>query len=115
MTGGTVVILGATGDNFGAGMSGGMAFVYDDDGRFADRANPDSIIWQRLASAHWEGVLKALVADHAKRTGSPRAKQLLSHWDAARGRFWQICPKEMLPRLKHALSDAAEAPSVVAA
>ncbi|MBL8546251.1 MAG: glutamate synthase large subunit [Hyphomonadaceae bacterium] len=106
MTGGTVAILGDVGDNFGAGMSGGMAFVYDEDGRFADRANPDSIIWQRLASAHWEKVLKALVSEHAKRTDSPRAAQLLTNWDAARGRFWQICPIEMAPRLKHALSDA---------
>jgi glutamate synthase (NADPH/NADH) large chain len=114
MTGGTVVILGAVGDNFGAGMSGGMAFVYDEDGAFPERANPDSIVWQRLASAHWEKQLKALVTDHGKRTGSPRAAQLLANWDTARAKFWQICPQEMIPRLKHALSDAA-APSSVAA
>ena len=105
MTGGTVVILGAVGDNFGAGMSGGMAFVYDEDGTFTDRANPDSIVWQRIASAHWEKVLKVLVADHAQRTSSTHAAQLLANWDAARARFWQICPIEMIPRLKHALSD----------
>jgi glutamate synthase (NADPH/NADH) large chain len=115
MTGGTVAILGAVGDNFGAGMSGGMAFVYDDDGLFPDRANPDSIVWQRLASAHWEAVLKALVAEHAKRTGSPRAAQIQSNWDAARGKFWQICPIEMIPRLQHALNDDKASSSVAAA
>jgi glutamate synthase (NADPH/NADH) large chain len=115
MTGGLVAILGATGDNFGAGMSGGMAFVYDEDGRFAERANPDSVIWRRLASAHWEGVLKGLIEEHVRRTGSPRGADMLGHWDEMRGRFWQVCPQEMLPRLAHPLSDAEPASSVAAA
>ena len=51
MTGGTAVILGAVGDNFGAGMTGGMAFVYDPDDTFQRAVNPDSVIWQRLAHA----------------------------------------------------------------
>jgi glutamate synthase (NADPH) large chain len=105
MTGGTVVILGNLGDNFGAGMTGGMAFVYDAEDRFEAMANPDTIVWQRLSSKHWEETLVALIDEHVKRTGSPRAAELLTNWKAARGRFWQICPKEMLPRLKHALSD----------
>jgi glutamate synthase (NADPH/NADH) large chain len=105
MTGGQVVILGGVGDNFGAGMTGGMAFVYDEADRFPLMANPDSIVWQRLASAHWESVLKGLVEEHARRTGSPRAAELIANWAAARRRFWQICPKEMLPRLKQALTD----------
>jgi glutamate synthase (NADPH) large chain len=115
MTGGTVVILGAVGDNFGAGMSGGMAFVYDEDGRFPAMANPDSIVWTRLDSKHWEGVLKALVRAHAERTGSPLAAHVLTHWEEARSRFWQICPKEMLPRLAHPLSDGRGASAVAAA
>ncbi|HRK65159.1 MAG TPA: glutamate synthase large subunit, partial [Terricaulis sp.] len=109
MTGGAVAILGAVGDNFGAGMSGGMAFVYDAEEHFPAMANPETIVWQRLASKHWEGVLKALVEEHATRTGSPHAQTLLKNWNAARGRFWQICPKEMIPRLPHALSDEAVA------
>ena len=106
MTGGVAVILGAVGDNFGAGMSGGMAFVYDAEDPSA-MANPETIVWQRLASKHWEDALKALVEEHAARTGSPRARAILKNWSAARGRFWQICPKEMIPRLPHALSDSA--------
>jgi len=109
MTGGTVVLLGAVGDNFGAGMSGGMAFVYDESGRFPLMANPDSVVWQRLASQHWEDLLKALVEEHAQRTASARAAHILTHWNEARARFWQVCPKEMLPRLAHALSDGVAA------
>jgi glutamate synthase (NADPH/NADH) large chain len=105
MTGGAVAILGAVGDNFAAGMSGGMAFVYDETGRFEDMLNPDSVIVRRVASAHWEAVLKGLVQEHLQRTGSRRAAHLIAHWRESRGRFWQICPKEMLPRLAHALSD----------
>lgn len=115
MTGGVIAILGAVGDNFGAGMSGGMAFVYDEDGRFAERINPDTVVFQRIASAHWENVLKTLIADHGKRTGSPRAAEFLANWDAARARFWQICPIEMIPRLKYALSDTATPSSIAAA
>jgi len=114
MTGGTAVILGPVGSNFGAGMTGGMAFVLDADGAFERRANGESIQWQRLASAHWEGVLKELIADHAQATGSKWSEEILSDWDRRKGEFWQVCPKEMVGRLMHPLSDAA-APEVVAA
>jgi len=114
MTGGTVAILGAVADNFAAGMTGGMAFVYDADDRFEAMVNPDTVVWGRLASKHWESVLRALVEEHVQRTGSPRSAALLAHWPTARKRFWQICPKEMLPRLKHALADP-ERSSVAAA
>ncbi|MEE2916019.1 MAG: glutamate synthase large subunit, partial [Pseudomonadota bacterium] len=67
MTGGTAVVLGEVGANFGAGMTGGMAFIYDPEERFARRANPENIVWQRLASAHWEGVLRGLIEEHAAR------------------------------------------------
>ena len=105
MTGGTAVILGRVGDNFGAGMTGGMAFVLDQDGSFARHANPDAIVWQRVASAHWEGVLKAHVAAHVQRTDSRWARTLLTDWEHMVGRFWQVCPKEMLTRLAHPLDD----------
>ncbi|MEQ1725049.1 MAG: glutamate synthase large subunit [Sphingopyxis sp.] len=108
MTGGIAAILGSVGLNFGAGMTGGMAFVLDSDERFERRANGDSIVWQRLASDHWEGVLQALIADHAAATDSAWAKEILADWDRHRGRFWQICPKEMLSRLVHPLCDESE-------
>jgi glutamate synthase (NADPH/NADH) large chain len=109
MTGGTAVILGRVGDNFAAGMSGGMAFVYDAAGDFADRVNGDGVIFQRLAASHWEGVLKDLVAEHARETQSRFAAQLLNDWALERGHFWQVVPCEMLARLTHPLSDAAPA------
>ncbi len=62
----------------------------------------------RVASAHWAGVLKALVEEHARETGSALAEGLLRNWDREVGRFWQVCPKEMVGRLDHAL-EAEEA------
>ncbi len=112
MTGGIAVILGNTGGNFGAGMTGGMAFVLDRDNSFEGRANPDSIIWQRLDSFYWESELKTLVEAHAMTTDSAWSKSILDDWDRRRGEFWQICPKEMLTRLSHPLSDQ---PTAVAA
>jgi glutamate synthase (NADPH/NADH) large chain len=107
MTGGTAVILGKVGANFGAGMTGGMAFVYDPDASFARRANPENIVWQRLASSHWETVLHALVTEHARCTDSRWSKGILEDWARTAGDFWQVVPKEMLTRLPHPLDDAA--------
>ena len=106
MTGGTAVILGKTGANFGAGMTGGMAFILDEDGSFPSRANPESIIWQRLESTHWEAELKALIAQHAVATDSRWSNTILDDWDRWRRYFWQVCPKEMVNRVAHPLSDA---------
>jgi len=105
MTGGTAVILGRVGQNFGAGMTGGMAFVLDEHDEFDGRANPESIVWQRLGSAYWETRLKALIAEHAVATDSQWSNSVLDDWDRWRGRFWQVCPKEMLGRLEHPLDD----------
>jgi glutamate synthase (NADPH/NADH) large chain len=107
MTGGVAVILGRVGDNFAAGMTGGMAFVYDEAGEFPRYVNPDSVVWQRLESMHWEGVAKGLLAEHVRETQSKFATRLLTDWPLERGKFWQIVPKEMLTRLPHPLSDAA--------
>ncbi|MEM6668499.1 MAG: glutamate synthase large subunit [Pseudomonadota bacterium] len=111
MTGGNAVILGAVGDNFGAGMTGGMAWVYDEDGRLNEHMNDESIVAVKLESAYWEAELKSLVEAHHAETGSPRAEQILRDWSTERGMFWQICPKEMLDKLAHPLSDAKAARS----
>ncbi|HJV41756.1 MAG TPA: glutamate synthase large subunit, partial [Caulobacter sp.] len=108
MTGGQVVILGPTGNNFGAGMTGGMAFVLDQHDRFQANVNPESILVQRLASPYWEGVLRSLIAEHARETDSVFAATLLRDWDRVRDQFWQVCPKEMISRLPQPL--AAEEP-----
>ena len=105
MTGGIAVILGTVGGNFGAGMTGGMAFILDTDGGFETNANPDSIMWQRLDSGYWEEELKALVIEHARSTDSKWSSSIIEDWERRRGEFWQVCPKEMLTRLTHPLSD----------
>ena len=105
MTGGTAVILGRIGDNFAAGMTGGMAFVYDPQDGFKHRVNGDSVIYQRLESAHWELVLKGLVQEHVNETGSRYAARLLNDWNRELGHFCQVVPKEMLSRLAQQLSD----------
>jgi glutamate synthase (NADPH) large chain len=109
MTGGTAVVLGAVGENFAAGMTGGMAFVHDEAGDFPRFANPDSVVWQKLASAHWEGVLLRLIEEHAGTTQSRFARRLLNDWALERGKIWQIAPKEMLSRLAEPLDDAVAA------
>ena len=108
MTGGTAVILGPVGHNFAAGMSGGMAFVLDLHDRFMQTVNPESVVVDRLRSPYWEGVLRSLVAEHAKETGSRFAADLLRDWDRVRDSFWQVCPKEMVARLPQPL-EAEEA------
>ena len=107
MTGGTAVILGPLGDNFAAGMTGGMAFVYDLAEEFPARVNGETVIWQRLATPYWEGRLRQLVEEHLRETQSRFAQQLLADWPRERQRFWQVVPKEMLTRLPEPLTSAA--------
>ena len=110
MTGGTVVVLGRTGRNFAAGMSGGVAYVYDDDGQFAKRCNTSMVSLEalltkeeQLASSQpsgWhngqtdEAQLRRLVEDHHRWTGSLRAREILDQWAQARGRFVKVLPHE---------------------
>jgi glutamate synthase (NADPH/NADH) large chain len=104
MTGGLAVILGKVGDNFAAGMTGGMAFVYDADDEFPYRVNGESVLWQRIATPYWEGVLRGLVEEHVRQTQSRFAAQLLLDWERESRRFWQVVPKEMLTRLPEPLT-----------
>ncbi len=104
MTGGKVVILGEVGDNFGAGMTGGMAFIYDEAGTFESRVNPESLQLGRIAHPHWETVLRDLVAEHARETESALAARILNQWDTAVANFWQVVPTEIIPVLDVPLS-----------
>ncbi|MGY8996368.1 MAG: glutamate synthase large subunit, partial [Alphaproteobacteria bacterium] len=105
MTGGTAVILGPVGANFGAGMTGGMAFIYDPDQTLPQHINDETVVMQRLASSYWEGVVKSLVALHARETQSVYASRILREWDLRVGDVWQVCPREMIERLHHPLRD----------
>ena len=108
MTGGTAVVLGDVGVNFGAGMTGGMAFVYDPEGVFERKVNPETVAWQRIDHPHWDAVLKAMVAEHVAETKSPLGARLLNDWNREVEKFWQVVPKEMLSRLPMPLSIVEE-------
>ncbi|WP_300390769.1 glutamate synthase large subunit [Henriciella sp.] len=97
MTGGRVAILGPVGDNFGAGMTGGVAWIWDPDKRFERVANPDSIDWYTLADMHEEhiGRFHLMLEMHAERTGSKRAQKLLENWEQTLQETWLIVPKEV--------------------
>ena len=107
MTGGRAVILGPVGDNFAAGMTGGMAFVYDAKGSFEDMVNPDSVVWQRITTDHWEAVLRQLLADHTRLAHSRFAETILRDWDRSLPKFWQVVPKDLIA------IDALDAPLTV--
>jgi glutamate synthase (ferredoxin) len=97
MTRGVVVILGSTGTNFGAGMSGGLAFVHDEANTLAARINPQMISIERLNNEEEIGSLKQLVAVHARVTGSPHAKALVDAWESSVGKFWKVVPHPPTP------------------
>ena len=104
MTGGTVVILGKIGDNFAAGMTGGMAFVYDPKDDFENYVNKNSVIWQIPETNYWRNYLKNLIIEHHKETQSKLSKKLLENFENEIKNFKQICPKEMLDKLSNSLS-----------
>ena len=105
MTGGNIVILGNVGDNFAAGMTGGMAFVYDKDYEFEKRVNPETVVWERPATDYWVELLKNFLKNHYENTKSKHSKYILENFDNEIDYFFQICPKEMLDKLKHPISN----------
>ena len=92
MTGGTVVVLGRAGRNFGAGMSGGIAYVYDLDGRFPQQHNPAMVQLERLDEHRDIKELQGLIFSHLEATESERAREILGGWEEAMGRFWCVVP-----------------------
>jgi len=119
MTGGTVAVLGRTGRNFAAGMSGGVAYVYDEDGQFARRCNTSMVALEKVLSsdeqaaagsaATWhrgqtdDQQLRKLIEDHHRWTGSLRAREILDHWAHSRAKFVKVFPHEY----KRALAEGA--------
>jgi len=134
MTGGTVAVLGKTGRNFGAGMSGGVAYVYDEDGQFAKRCNTamvaleplmsadeqtakvDKAIWHHLPGSEPQtddAILRKLLEDHHRWTGSQRARDILDAWAASRTKFVKVFPHEYRRALAE-LNAAKEAAQTIA-
>jgi glutamate synthase (NADPH/NADH) large chain len=141
MTGGVVVVLGRTGRNFAAGMSGGVAYVYDEDGVFADLCNQAMVDLQSVTPGPSEEIgigrpsqrpshvedfgmgdmlyhdaerLRILVERHKLHTGSARAAALLDDWNNALGRFVKVMPRDYARALKQLEAEREEAASVAA-
>ncbi|HWH43984.1 MAG TPA: glutamate synthase large subunit [Thermoleophilaceae bacterium] len=93
MTGGRVVVLGPTGRNFAAGMSGGIAYVFDPDGVFPARCNPELVDLDPLTAAD-QAEVRFLVKEHRERTGSPVAERILADWDAVADSFVKVFPRD---------------------
>jgi glutamate synthase (ferredoxin) len=111
MTGGRAVILGPVGRNFGAGMSGGIAYLWDTDGRSARRVNGGMVDLEAISDTDDVTELRTLIEEHAAATGSRRAQAILDDWERELSRFVKVLPRDY----KRALAElAAEAASVAA-
>ena len=131
MTGGTVVVLGTTGRNFAAGMSGGVAYVYDEDGLFAKRCNTAMVALEKVPTAAeqeasgdkatWhrgqadEVQLRKMLEDHIRWTGSAKARDILDNWAQTRVRFVKVFPTEYKRALGELHAKAQAKPATVAA
>jgi len=128
MTGGTVVVLGKTGRNFAAGMSGGVAYVFDEDGQFAKRCNTAMVSLEKVVAAAeqeetvdravWhrgqtdEAQLRKLLEEHNRWTGSRRARELLDNWVESRAKFVKVFPTEYKRALGEIFAKKQAIPSV---
>jgi glutamate synthase (NADPH) large chain len=104
MTGGTAIILGQVGDNFGAGMTGGMAFIYDKKNNFENFVNPSSIIWQPIETDYWKVFLKNNLKSFVSETQSIFVKKILDEYEKEIKHFKQVCPIEMLDKLNNPIT-----------
>jgi len=115
MTGGVVVVLGTTGRNFAAGMSGGIAFVYDEAGTFEQRCNLGMVDLEPVTETEDREILEELVKAHYKHTSSERARALLERWDEVLPRFVKVMPREYRRVLEERRRAAEAEGGVVAA
>jgi glutamate synthase (ferredoxin) len=118
MTGGRVVVIGKTGRNFAAGMSGGLAFVLDEAGDFKSRCNLGMVDLEAVVDTADVELVKDLLARHIRFTQSPVAARLLVDWDRSRSRFVKVIPrdyKRVMEAMKQALQTGTSADEAVMA
>ena len=94
MTGGRVVVLGSTGRNFAAGMSGGIAYVYDEKGEFAGHCNTEMVDLLPLSDAEDLAEVRELIDRHVEYTDSSLGREILSDWDVSAQRFVKVFPRD---------------------
>jgi len=92
MTGGTIVVLGPVGRNVGAGMTGGLTYILDEGETVLSKVNSEIVKCKRVTSPVGEKQLKDLITDHAEKTGSTKATEILANWDFYLKKFWQVVP-----------------------
>jgi glutamate synthase domain-containing protein 3 len=111
MTGGRVVILGSTGRNFAAGMSGGIAYIFDENGTFRNKCNRGLVDLEKMEAIEDISELKSLIEKHALYTDSPVAKHILGDWENALSHFVKVMPTDykriLLERAKIAEAEVA--------
>jgi glutamate synthase (ferredoxin) len=100
MTGGTVVVIGPAGRNFAAGMSGGVAYMLDEDGSFPVRCNPEMVGLTSLEDPEEIAELKRLIENHVRYTRSPKGQRVLENWDSYLPKFIKVLPKDYARVLK---------------
>ena len=95
MTNGTVVVIGRTGKNFGAGMSGGIAYILDEDEQFPNKLNNAMVSLQRLSAVEEIELVQSFIQKHLELTGSERAVRLLKDWGTVQAKFWKVVPNDL--------------------
>jgi glutamate synthase (ferredoxin) len=116
MTGGRVIVLGSTGRNFAAGMSGGMAYVLDTDNTFEHRCNMEMVDLERIEDAEEKLEIEAMIRKHAEYTQSQLAWEVLAKWDDMVEQFVRVVPrdfKRMLESIKQAKKDGLDGDEAV--
>ena len=92
MTGGTVIILGKAGRNIGAGMTGGISYILDENNNLLEKINKEIVKVQRVITKTGQEELKTLIEQHMKKTNSVKASNMINNWEEYLGKFWQLVP-----------------------
>jgi glutamate synthase (ferredoxin) len=108
MTGGVAVVLGKTGRNFAAGMSGGIAFIYNPNDTFASKCNQESVALEKVTDVEDQNLLKELIENHYNYTQSPLARRILEQWDVSLGQFTKVMPEEYRRALERIKKESLE-------
>ena len=111
MTGGNLVVLGDTGRNFGAGMSGGIAYVYDPNGKFPERCNMGLVALEEIDTLEEKELVYGFIQEHVEMTGSPVGQRMLENWEAEHKKFVKVFPHDY----KRVLEERAAAKKQLAA
>jgi glutamate synthase (NADPH/NADH) large chain len=90
-----------------------MAFIYDPTDEFEKYVNPESIIWQKIASKYWTEYLKNMIVQHHEETNSSLAKKILNNFELEKNNFKQICPIEMLDKLEQPITTKSSVKAAV--